>query len=186
MGPGHGCSGSRPTWRHSTWRENILSEARELAVRNDAFVEETRRLVGSPEMKAIAREHLAVCFACTLRNLPVTQGAALLLTEVYEFSFKEAADVLGLRFAQVKNAVQSARNALREKYGVTCALVAKGGMCHQCVELGRHFNGRDEDPLVGTSRDVDARLRMLRNRKESALGPWHCMMMRIVEQLLED
>src|SRR5437867_2349479 len=69
--------------RHSTWRENILLETRERAVKDEAFVAESRLLRGSPEMSAIARDHLAVCLSCTLRNLPPEHGAALLLVEVY-------------------------------------------------------------------------------------------------------
>ena len=172
--------------RHSTWRETILLETRERAVQDEAFLEKTRQLAGSPEMKAIAREHLTVCFACTLRNLPVTQSATLLLVEVNEFTLKETANILELGFGQVKHALQSARNALREKYGATCQLVTKEGVCHQCTELERHFNGREDDPLEGTSRDIEARIQILRERKESSLGPWHRMMMRIVDELLQD
>ena len=75
--------------RHSTWRENVLLETKDLAIRNAAFLKESRSLAGSPELKAIAREHLAVCFACTLRNVPEQHGAALLLAEVNGFSLEE-------------------------------------------------------------------------------------------------
>ncbi len=172
--------------RHSTWRENMLQDAREVAVRDEAFVWETGRMAGSPEMKAIAKEHLAVCFACTLQIFPAQQSAALLLTEVNGFSLKEAAEILGLEAGQVKNALQSARGALREKYGATCQLVMKQGVCHQCVELAEHLNGREEDPLDGTPGDIDARLHILRQQKDSPLGPWHRMMMRLIDDLLYD
>lgn len=172
--------------RHSTWRENVLVDTKELAMRNDDFVSQSVRLAGSPELKAIAKEHLAVCFGCTLRNSKEEQGAALLLTEVNGFSLKEAANILGQSENQIKNALQAARAALREKYGATCQLIGKKGVCYQCVELARFFNGRDEDPLDGTDRDIDARLAVLREQKETSLGPWHQMMMRLVDELLQD
>lgn len=172
--------------RHSTWRESILLDAKELAIRDDDFVRETRRMVGSPEMKAIAKEHLAVCFACTLRNFPEKQGAALLLTEVNGFSLNETADILESSSGQIKHALQSARASLRHKYGETCRLVGKQGVCYQCVELASHFNGVGEDPLDASARDIDARLDVLREQKETTLGPWHQLMMRLVDQLLED
>lgn len=55
--------------KHSTWREGVLGETRGRAEADAGFVAESRLLAGSPEMKAIAKDHLAVCFACTLRNL---------------------------------------------------------------------------------------------------------------------
>jgi RNA polymerase sigma-70 factor, ECF subfamily len=172
--------------KHSTWRENMLVDAKDLAMRNEAFVHESRRMAGSPELKAIAKEHLAVCFACTLRNFRLEQAAALLLTEVNGFTLKETAAILGLGNGQVKNALQLARAALREKYGSTCQLIGKQGLCYQCVELAEFFNGRDDDPLEGTARDIDARLDVLREQKDTVLGPWHQLMMRLVDDLLQD
>lgn len=170
--------------RHSTWRENILLETRDRAVKGEAFVAESRLLCGSPEMRAIAREHLAVCFSCTLRNLPPEHAAALLLAEVYGFTVLEAAEILGVTFGQAKGWIQSARARLREKYDATCALITKQGVCYQCVELSGFFNGREEDPLDGTSRDIDARLAILRERPDATLGLWHRLMMRIVDDVL--
>lgn len=172
--------------RHSTVSDRLLPEAKQRAAVDESFLDASRRLVGSPELKAIAREHLAVCFACTMRNLPDAQSAALLLVEVNDFSLERAAEVLDVNTVQVKNALQSARRTLREKYGATCRLVSKQGVCHQCVELGAFFNGVEEDPLVGSDRDLEARLRVLRDFKEAELGPWHQLMMRLVDEMLSD
>lgn len=56
--------------RHSTWKELVLVETRERAEGDPTFVADSARMRGSPELAAIAREHLAICFACALRNLP--------------------------------------------------------------------------------------------------------------------
>ena len=171
--------------RHSTWRENIMLETREVADRSESFLAESHLLRGSEEVKAIAREHLSVCFACTLRNLHPQQAAALLLVEVYGFTVEGAAGILDASFGQTKNWIQTARSFLNEKYSTTCALVTKQGVCYQCVELSEFFHGRKDDPLDGTQRDIDARLAILRDRREATLGPWHQLMMRLVDDVLK-
>lgn len=168
--------------RHATWRETVLLEARELAVDDDSFVAESRSLCGQPEMASIAREHLAMCLSCTLRNLLPQWAAALLLVEVYGFTVDEAAATLEASAAQTKNWIQSARSRLRDKYRDTCALINKQGVCYQCSELAEFFVGRADDPLAGTERDLDARLRILGEQRE--VGTWHRMMMRIVDDVL--
>ncbi len=128
--------------------------------------------------------HLAVCFACTLRNLSPEQAAALLLKEVHGFSTAEIAETLGSSPTQIKNRLQQARRTLEDRYAHTCALVSKKGVCHQCVELDGFFNDRRRDPLDGTPRDLDARLAILRETREQALGPWHRRMMRLIDDVL--
>jgi len=171
--------------RHSTWKELVLVDARERGVADPGFVAESLQMRGSPELMAIAREHLAVCFACTLRNLPPQQAAALLLREVHGFSTAEAAETLEATVVQVKNWIQEARRTMEERYAHTCALVTKQGVCHQCVELDGFFNEQSRDPLQGTERNLEARLAILRETREAALGPWHRRMLRLVDDVLE-
>lgn len=170
--------------RHSTWREVILVDTRDRASRDQSFVAESRSLRGSPELKAIAREHLVVCFSCTLRNLPAEQAAALLLREVYGFTLDESADLLDAGPVQVKNWLQIARRTIEARYSRTCALVNKQGVCHQCVELDGFFNGSQGDPLAGSAGDLDARLDILRRERDTHLGPWHRRMLSLVDEVL--
>lgn len=170
--------------KHSTWRELVLVETKERCAGDETFVAASRSLRGSPEHKAIAMEHLAVCFSCTLRNLAPYDAAALLLKEVYGFSTSETAAALDASDVQVKNWLQRARRTLEARYAETCALVTKTGVCHQCVELDRFFNGGQRDPLDGTARDVEARLEVLRRGRESSLGPWHRHMLRILDDVI--
>jgi len=171
--------------RHSTWKELVLVDARERAVADPTFVAESQQMRSSPELAAIAREHLAVCFACTLRNLPPQQAAALLLREVYGFSTAETGECLEATVVQTKNWIQQARRTMEERYAHSCALVTKQGVCHQCVELDGVFNGRSRDPLDATARNLEARLAILRETREAALGPWHRRMLRLVDEVLE-
>lgn len=171
--------------KHSTWREQVLGETRERAESDEGFVAESQLLAGSPEMKTIAKDHLAVCFACTLRNLKHEESAALLLKEIYGFTVEEVARVMGASFGQVKGWIQSARVQLRAKYDASCALVAQEGVCFQCVELDRFFRAGQGDPLAGTRRDLRARLTIVRERREAPLGRWHQQMMRLVSEVLD-
>jgi len=99
--------------KHSMWREDMLGDTRSRAIADAGFVAESKILAGSTEMKSIAKDHLAVCFACTLRNLSPQESSALLLREVYDFTVEETASVMGVTFGPVKAWIQSARDAHR-------------------------------------------------------------------------
>lgn len=172
--------------RHATWRENLLGETRTRADADAGFIAESRLLAGSAEMKTIAKDHLAVCFSCTLRNLEPEESAALLLKEVYDFTVEDVARLVDATFGQVKARIQSARAQLTARYAESCALVTQRGACFQCVELDRFFGVGRGDPLEGTARDLDARLAIVRERRESPLGPWHRRMMRLVDEVLDE
>ncbi|MFN2425480.1 MAG: RNA polymerase sigma factor [Candidatus Binatia bacterium] len=170
--------------RHSTWREGVLADARDLADNREDFVAESRTLSGSPEMLAIAKEHLAVCFACTSRNLEPRESAALLLKHVYDFSIEEVARVMDASHAQVKNWIQSSRAKLKARYAQSCSLVSQQGVCFQCVELDRFFNDSQTNPLDGTDGDLDARLNILKAQAAMPQNPWHRSMMKLIAEVL--
>ncbi|MFN0299452.1 MAG: RNA polymerase sigma factor [Burkholderiales bacterium] len=170
--------------RYSTKNERIMAETKDAATANEAFMAEMGQMRGTEEHRAMARDHLSVCFSCTMRVFPANQAAALLLVEVFGFSVAEAADILGARAAQAKNWIQSARAGMQQRYAQTCALVSKNGVCHECVELSGYFTGVAENPLANTAGDIDSRLAILHKRRESALNPWHTKLMLIVDGLL--
>jgi RNA polymerase sigma-70 factor, ECF subfamily len=170
----------------ATWREGVLVDAKGRAQTDPGFLAESKLMAGSPELKTIAKDHLAVCFACTLRNLAPQESSALLLKEVYGFTVEEVARVMDASFGQVKAWIQSARSGLEARYASTCALVAKEGVCFQCVELDRFFKADQGDPLEHTARDLEARLDVVRERKERPLGPWHRQMMRLIDEVLSE
>jgi RNA polymerase sigma-70 factor (ECF subfamily) len=170
--------------RHSTQRENAMAATKETATADAAFMAEMEAMRGDDEHRAMAKQHLSVCFSCTLRVFPAQRAAALLLVEVFDFTLAEAAEMLEARPTQVKNWIQECRAGLDARYAETCALVTKKGVCHECAELSEYFNGASENPLEGTSGATDARLAILRERRETALGPWHTKLMVIVDELL--
>lgn len=168
--------------RHSTWRETMLPALREAAEADPAIVAQSLAMVGTPETKAIAREHLVACLACTLRNLPERKAAALLLKEVHGFTVEETADMLDATPTQAKNWLQEARAWMRERYGTTCALLSKNGVCHQCVELDGFFLSGQGNPLQHDA-SLDARLRIAAELKARPWGPWHRIVFRLIDDL---
>jgi RNA polymerase sigma-70 factor (ECF subfamily) len=134
-------------------------------------------------MAAIAREHLALCFSCVLRNLDVKRGAALLLREVVGFSVAETAEILDASFGQVKNWIQDARAEMTERYAESCALITKRGVCYQCVELDDFFNGSKRNPLEGTDGALDARLALVRGLPPGDINAWHKELLGILGEL---
>jgi len=131
-------------------------------------------------MTAIAREHLTFCFACTLRALPEAQAAALLLKEIYGFTIAEVANILEARPAQAKNWLQAGRAAMDAKYARTCALVAKTGVCYQCIELQQFFTGRPPDALLTKE---DDRLGIVRELRDQPMTKWHVMLTAVLDNL---
>lgn len=168
------------------WQPIDLVSIRAKAEDDPAFVSQARSLIGSPEMKNIAREHLAACFSCVLRSQPERRAAALLLREMAGFTTEESAEILEVSAGQVKNWLQQARAEMTETFGRTCALVAKQGVCHQCVELSDHFEGdrAGRDPLAGTDRGLDARLSVLREMQGHEAGRWQRMILEFIERTL--
>lgn len=168
--------------RHSTWREMMLLDLREAAEADAVLVEQSKALVGTPETKVIAREHLVACLACTLRNLPERKAATLLLKEVHGFTVEETADLLDATPGQAKNWLQEARNYMTEKYATTCALITKAGVCHQCVELDGFFSAGQGDPLANKV-TFDARFKIASELKAHPWGPWHRMVFQLIDEL---
>lgn len=169
--------------RHGAWRETMVADLRAAAEADPAFVARSQAMIGTPETKAIAREHLVACFACTLKNLPPNKAAALLLREVHGFSLAQTTAVLEADESRVKNWLQEARAAMHAKYAATCALVAKQGVCHQCVELDGYFGAGRGDPIAGDGDHVDRRVALLRAASAQPWGAWHRLLFDLLDEI---
>lgn len=169
--------------RRGRRRETYLVDAKAVAERDPAFVRRAVACKGSPETAAVAREHLAVCFGCTLGQLAPEEAAALLLKEIHGFTTEEVADLLEARFAQVKNWLQQARAAMTAKYGQTCALIRKQGVCWQCVELDAALGDGRGDPLRGTPGDLEARFEIVRGFRSSGASRWERLLLEVFDEM---
>ncbi len=165
-------------------RETLLEDSRRLAESDAAFVASSTAMRGDPELAGIAKEHLTVCFACTASQLSAELTASLWLVDIYDLSVADAAEALEARPAQLKNWLQAARAHMHRRYNSTCALVNKQGACHQCVELDGFFAAGRGDPLAGEDRGLQGRLRVLRELRDRAHGPWHRLLETVLERLL--
>jgi RNA polymerase sigma-70 factor (ECF subfamily) len=170
--------------RHSNWRENVVLDLREVAEASPVILEQSINLIGTPETKAIAREHLVACLSCTLRNLSEHKAAALLLKEVHGFSLEEIAELLEATHVQVKNWLQEARNHLFERYSDTCALMQKKGVCYQCVELDEFFSAKQGNPLSGDLNHIDSRLNIAKELNEKSWGKWHQIVLGLLDEIV--
>lgn len=168
--------------RHGHWRETMLSDLREIATEDEDFQARSRAMAGNPETKAIAREHLVACMACTLRNLPHLKAAALLLKEVHGFSVSETAQILDVTPVQIKNWLQQARGYMTQRYGSTCALIVKEGVCHQCVELDGYMASGQGSPVT-TDTSLEHRLELARYSNQQTWGAWHKIMFQLIDDL---
>jgi RNA polymerase sigma-70 factor, ECF subfamily len=98
----------------------------------------------SPHGDFEIREHIALCFSCIGKSLPIEQQVALLLKEVYEFKVSEIAQILDLTEGVVKHLLFSSRQKMIDIFDKRCSLVNKLGFCHQCSELNGIFNPKHE------------------------------------------
>ena len=94
----------------------------------------------SPQGQFEIKEHIAFCFTCISKSLPLEQQISLLLKEVYEFSVREIAQILDNTEAMIKYYLHTARTRMIKIFEGRCALINKQGICHQCSELNGIFN----------------------------------------------
>lgn len=142
------------------WPESVTDISREAALSNRPFFQEMMHLRATSEQGHFEiREHIAFCFTCIAKSLPLEQQITLLLKEVYEFKTREIAEITELSEATVKYYLHTARTKMVEVFEGRCALINKEGMCHQCSELNGIFNpkqkAQEEIAKIDMAREAD-------------------------------
>lgn len=123
------------------WPENVTDICKESAKKDMTHFQETMKLIESSEYaKFEIREHIAFCFLCIAKSLPLEQHLCLLLKEIHEFKVKEIAKILQTTDALVKYHLHTARQKMIEIFEGRCALINQKGICHQCTEINGIFN----------------------------------------------
>jgi len=123
------------------WPEDVGDICKDAAMKDPDFFREAMTIhKTSPQAQFEIREHIAFCFTCVSRSLPLEQQLALMLKEVYEFTAKEVADIMETNEALVKYYLHTGRGKMMDVFDKRCALINKEGVCHQCTELNGIFN----------------------------------------------
>jgi len=98
----------------------------------------------SPQGQFEIKEHIAFCFTCIAKSLPLEQQVCILLKEVYEFRVNEIRQMLDTTEAMVKYYLHTGRSKMIAVFEDRCALINKKGVCHQCSELNGIFNPKQK------------------------------------------
>ena len=127
------------------WPQNVTDICREEALGNRQFFQEAMRIrENSPQGNFEIKEHIAFCFTCIAKSLPLEGHLVLLLKEVYGFKVKEIAQILHLSEAMVKYHLHVSRTKMIEIFDQRCSLINKKGICYQCTELNGIFNPKQK------------------------------------------
>lgn len=128
------------------WPENVTDICKEAALNNPQFFREAIHIrETSPQGKFEIKEHVALCFTCVSKSLPLEQQLALLLKEVYGFKVKEIAQIINQTDAMVKYYLHVGRSKMIEVFDNRCSLINKKGICYQCTELNGIFNPKQKE-----------------------------------------
>ena len=125
------------------WPETVTDLCREEALGNRQFFQEAMQIrQTSPQGNFEIREHIAFCFTCVSKSLPLEGHLVLLLKEVYSFKVREISQILQMSEAMVKYHLHVSRSKMIEIFDHRCSLINKAGICYQCTELNGIFNPR--------------------------------------------
>jgi len=142
------------------WPETVTDICREEVLGNKQFLQEAIHIrETSPQGNFEIKEHIAFCFTCVSKSLPLEEHLALLLKEVYGFKVREIAHILNQTDAMVKYYLHVSRGKMIEIFDHRCSLINKQGICHQCTELNGIFNpkqkAQEELAKIEMARDAE-------------------------------
>jgi RNA polymerase sigma-70 factor (ECF subfamily) len=127
------------------WPETVTDICREEALGNRQFFQEAMQIrQTSPQGNFEIREHIAFCFTCVSKSLPLEGHLVLLLKEVYGFKVREISQILQMSEAMVKYHLHVSRSKMIEIFDQRCSLINKQGICYQCTELNGIFNPKQK------------------------------------------
>ncbi|MBK8505820.1 MAG: RNA polymerase sigma factor [Saprospiraceae bacterium] len=108
------------------WPENVTDICKEAALNNPEFFGEAMQIsTSSSQGHFEIREHIAFCFTCVSKSLPLEQQLCLLLKEIYDFKVKEVAEIIDQSEAMVKYYLHIGRSKMVEVFDHRCSLINK-------------------------------------------------------------
>jgi RNA polymerase sigma-70 factor (ECF subfamily) len=160
------------------WPETVTDICREEALGNREFFQEAIHIrETSPQGNFEIKEHIAFCFTCISKSLPLDGHLVLLLKEVYGFKVSEIAQITQLSEAMVKYHLHVSRGKMIEIFDGRCSLINKEGICHQCTELNGIFN-----PKQKTQEEL-VKIEMAREADHKSRDELFQLRMRILQEL---
>ena len=146
------------------WPESVTDICKDEALGNRQFFQEALEIrQTSSQGNFEIREHIAFCFTCVSKSLPLEGHLVLLLKEIYGFKVKEIAQILQLSEAMVKYHLHVSRGRMVEIFDHRCSLINKQGVCYQCTELNGIFNpkqnAQEELVKIEMAREAENRSR---------------------------
>jgi RNA polymerase sigma-70 factor, ECF subfamily len=160
------------------WPETVTDICREEVLGNRQFIREAIHISQtSPQGHFEIKEHIAFCFTCVSKSLPLEQHLALLLKEVYGFKVAEIAIILNQTEAMVKYYLHVGRSRMIEVFDQRCSLINKQGICYQCTELNGIFNPKQK------AQEELARIEMARDAENKSKQELFDLRMKILQEL---
>lgn len=96
-------------------------------------------------------EHISFCFTCMAKNLALENQITILLADIYAFTRKEIAKILGKSKETIQKLLQEGRQALQEKLYHRCSFINVKATCHYCAETNDLFN-----PVKDSQQQIEA------------------------------
>lgn len=160
------------------WPEIVTDICREESLKDPQFFKEAMNIrQTSPQGNFEIKEHIAFCFTCVSKTLPLEQHLALLLKEVYGFKLREIAEILKQSEAMVKYYLHVSRNQMIDIFDQRCSLINKQGICHQCTELNGIFNPKQK------AQEELAKIEMARDAEDKSKEGLFDLRMKILQEL---
>ena len=160
------------------WPENVTDICKEEVLNDREFFQEALHIrQTSPQGNFEIKEHVAFCFTCISKSLPLEQQIALLLKEVYGFKVQEIAIIMDQTEAMVKYYLHVSRGRMVDIFDQRCALINKQGVCHQCTELNGIFN-----PKQNAQEEI-VKLEMARDAENKDKETLFDLRMKILQEL---
>jgi RNA polymerase sigma-70 factor (ECF subfamily) len=106
------------------WPENVTDITRAAALTHKSFLREAMQIrTTSPNGQFEAKEHIAFCFTCISKSLPLEQQLCIYLKEIYEFKVDEIAVILDTTDSMVKYYLHTGRTKMIDVFDGRCALI---------------------------------------------------------------
>lgn len=160
------------------WPENVTDICRDAALGNRQFFQEAIQIrQTSPQGNFEIKEHIAFCFTCVSKSLPLEGQLVLLLKEIYGFKVKEISQILPISEAMVKYHLHVSRSKMIEIFDYRCSLINKKGICYQCTELNGIFNPKQN------SQEELVKIEMAREAENRSKEELFELRMKILQEL---